>query len=79
MENDWWVPTFTNARYLFGADEFEFWRARGDDERFGAVFSDPAAPVFDAGLVDLIATDHQVAPACAWCRPRATPPAMSAC
>ena len=62
LENDRWVPTFTNARYLFGADEFEFWRARGDDERFGAVFSDSVAPVFDAGLVDLIATDHQVAP-----------------
>ncbi|MDD9875936.1 MAG: MBL fold metallo-hydrolase [Magnetovibrio sp.] len=57
-----WVPTFPNARYLMGADEFRFWEGRGDDPNFGPVFSDSVKPVFDAGLVDLVATDHQVAP-----------------
>jgi len=61
-ENDQWVPTFANARYLMGADEFAFWEARGNDEKFGTVFDDSVRPVFDAGLVDLVATDHQVAP-----------------
>jgi glyoxylase-like metal-dependent hydrolase (beta-lactamase superfamily II) len=57
-----WRPTFSNARYLFGQMEYEFWAARGDDARFGTVFSDSVQPVFDAGLVDLVATDHQLAP-----------------
>lgn len=57
-----WRPTFENARYLFGRREYEFWAARGDDERFGPVFSDSVQPVFDAGLVDLVETDHQIAP-----------------
>ncbi|MBT6095883.1 MAG: MBL fold metallo-hydrolase [Rhodospirillaceae bacterium] len=57
-----WIPTFANARYLFGRTEYDFWAARGDDPRFGPVFSDSVKPVFDAGLVDLVETDHQVAP-----------------
>lgn len=57
-----WQPTFERARYLFGKLEYEFWAARGDDARFGPVFSDSVQPVFDAGLVDLVATDHIVAP-----------------
>ncbi len=57
-----WQPTFARARYLFGETEYAFWAGRGDDPRFGPVFSDSVKPVFDAGLVDLVASDHQVAP-----------------
>lgn len=57
-----WEPTFTGARYLFGRAEYEFWAGRGDDPRFGPVFSDSVKPVFDAGLVDLVDTDHRLAP-----------------
>jgi glyoxylase-like metal-dependent hydrolase (beta-lactamase superfamily II) len=55
-----WVPTFPNARYLMGRVEFEHWRApqaRGDMQ---AVFADSVAPVYDAGLADLVETDHRV-------------------
>jgi len=62
LEDGKWVPTFPNARYLMGKTEFGFWEKRGDDEYFGPVFSDSVKPVFDAGLVDLVATDHEVAP-----------------
>lgn len=57
-----WRPTFANARYLFGRREYEFWSGRGDDPRFGPVFSDSIKPVMDAGLVELVETDHVVAP-----------------
>lgn len=57
-----WVPTFPKARYLLGRTEFDYWRdldkaAVGADR---AVFIDSVQPVFDAGLVDLVETDHQV-------------------
>ena len=62
FENDRWIPTFPNARYLMGETEYNFWAARGNDDFFGPVFDDSVKPVFDAGLVDLVQTDHAVAP-----------------
>jgi glyoxylase-like metal-dependent hydrolase (beta-lactamase superfamily II) len=56
-----WVPTIPEARYLMGRIEFEHWRGRRDSESQIAVFADSVAPVFDAGLVDLVETDHRIA------------------
>jgi len=54
-----WVPTFASARYLMGRREFE--NARVDREKdHGLVFDDSVRPVFDAGLVDLVADDHRI-------------------
>ncbi|MEZ0152426.1 MAG: MBL fold metallo-hydrolase [Candidatus Reddybacter sp.] len=55
-----WVPTFPNARYLFGRKEWEAWEKEPDTEHFGPVLEDSVKPVIDAGLVDLVACDHQV-------------------
>lgn len=55
-----WQPTFPNARYLMGRTEFEYWRDQRQISEQVTVFSDSVQPVFDAGLVDLIATDHRV-------------------
>jgi glyoxylase-like metal-dependent hydrolase (beta-lactamase superfamily II) len=57
-----WVPTFPNARYLFGATEWGHWRdATGDHALPGTVsLADSVQPVVDAGLVDLVASDHRV-------------------
>jgi glyoxylase-like metal-dependent hydrolase (beta-lactamase superfamily II) len=58
-----WVPTFPKARYLIGRKEFDHWQghgpanARGDDP-----FSDSVKPVFDAGLVDFVESDHAICP-----------------
>jgi len=58
-----WLPTFPNARYLMGKTEYDHWstrgaaNARGDDP-----FSDSVKPVFDAGLVDLVAADQVICP-----------------
>src|SRR5262245_36126495 len=57
-----WVPTFPNARYLMGRAEFEHWRADHGNEEQQHVFADSVRPVFDAGLVDLVETDHRVSP-----------------
>lgn len=52
-----WVPTFPNARYLMADTEFAYWRAR-HREQPSPLYADSIAPVFDAGLVDLVPTDH---------------------
>jgi len=55
-----WVPTFPNARYLFGRVEFDYWRAQQTDPLHQLVFSDSVQPVWDAGLVDLVETTHRI-------------------
>jgi glyoxylase-like metal-dependent hydrolase (beta-lactamase superfamily II) len=59
-----WRPTFPNARYLMGRVEHAHWRDsyahRQDREDQRAVFTDSVQPVFDAGLVDLVETDHRI-------------------
>lgn len=59
LVNGKWVPTFQQARYLMGKQEFEFWSGE-DDETGTVVFEDSVQPVFDAGLVDLVAMDHRI-------------------
>ncbi|MBO6701460.1 MAG: MBL fold metallo-hydrolase [Pseudomonadales bacterium] len=53
-----WIPTFPNARYLMAKPEYEYW----DDEDAGEddIMVDSVRPVFEAGLVDLVETDHVV-------------------
>lgn len=55
-----WVPTFPHARYLMGRVEFEHWQSQRENASHVAVFADSVQPVFDAGLVDLVTTDHRV-------------------
>ena len=55
-----WTPTFPRARYLIGRTEFEYWRSRQEDDDHGRAFADSVAPVFDAGLVDLVDVDHRI-------------------
>ena len=55
-----WQPTFPQARHLMARTEFEHWRDQRDVAEQVAVFSDSVQPVFDAGLVDLVATDHRL-------------------
>ncbi|NKC10999.1 MAG: MBL fold metallo-hydrolase [Gammaproteobacteria bacterium] len=62
LKDGQWVPTFPKARYLLGAAEFEHWRGAAGDERDGQrqIMNDSVMPVFDAGLVDLVQSDHTI-------------------
>src|SRR5438094_4584935 len=55
-----WVPTFPRARYLMGRVEFDHWRGQHERDDMAAIFADSVKPVLDAGLVDLVETDHRV-------------------
>jgi glyoxylase-like metal-dependent hydrolase (beta-lactamase superfamily II) len=49
-----WVPTFANARYVFGKSEYEYWRDHSDEPDKLAVFEDSVRPIVDAGKADLV-------------------------
>jgi glyoxylase-like metal-dependent hydrolase (beta-lactamase superfamily II) len=54
-----WVPTFPNARYLLGADEWAYWK--DEDDPFGADSQEQAIrPILDAGLADLVESTHEI-------------------
>jgi glyoxylase-like metal-dependent hydrolase (beta-lactamase superfamily II) len=55
-----WVPTFANARYLFGKTEFEHWRDHSVEPAHIAVFNDSVKPIWDAGKAELIASDAKI-------------------
>lgn len=56
-----WVPTFPQARYVFGRQEFEHWskgEAGGEPQR--AVFADSVQPIIEADLAELVEADHRL-------------------
>ena len=56
---DRWQPTFPNARYLLGRDEYDYW-SKSESEDQMPVMEDSIAPIFKAGLVDLVETNHRI-------------------
>ena len=61
LDNDKWVPTFPNAHYLIGRQEYEYWSTHEDEEQ-KAMMGDSIKPVVDAGLVQLVEPDHILSP-----------------
>ncbi len=69
-----WLPTFANARYLFGRIEWEHWRQESVEATAGdvdaeiaeavidgaAVNQDSIRPIIEAGLHQLVETDHRL-------------------
>jgi glyoxylase-like metal-dependent hydrolase (beta-lactamase superfamily II) len=55
-----WVPTFVNARYLFGQTEYAYWRDHSTAPDKAAIFRDSVAPIVEAGKADLVASDARI-------------------
>jgi glyoxylase-like metal-dependent hydrolase (beta-lactamase superfamily II) len=57
-----WVPTFPQARYLFGRNEFQHWKHLRDTDGYHHMghLSDSIDPVVEAGLVEFIEPDFRV-------------------
>jgi glyoxylase-like metal-dependent hydrolase (beta-lactamase superfamily II) len=56
-----WVPTFPNARYLFGRTEWEHWqKADRAGDAHAAHLTDSVDPILDAGLADFVEADHLI-------------------
>ncbi len=63
-----WVPTFTNARYLFSRVEYQHWQAESQEGASedgmdpGTVLADSVQPILDAGLADFVDAPFDVCP-----------------
>ncbi len=55
-----WVPTFPNARYLFGRRDLDFFRTQRHEATHREAFDDSVAPILDAGLADIVDTDTRI-------------------
>lgn len=55
------VLTFPNARYIFGRVEREYWSGPVINDE-GDPITDSVKPIVEAGLADLVATNHQLTP-----------------
>jgi glyoxylase-like metal-dependent hydrolase (beta-lactamase superfamily II) len=55
-----WVPTFPNARYLFGRRDLEYFSTQRHEATHREAFEDSVAPVLDAGQADIVDTDTRV-------------------
>ncbi|WP_422001927.1 MBL fold metallo-hydrolase [Reyranella sp.] len=66
LENGRWVPTFPNARYLFGKREYAHWENERKTQDAASVnggsFDDSVLPVVEAGKAVMIDSDHQPDP-----------------
>ena len=62
LVNGTWQPTFPEARYVMPGEEFRYWQSRPEREIADqhAGLADSVLPVYEAGLVDLVADDHVV-------------------
>jgi len=58
LDNGRWVPTFPNAKYLFGRRDFEYFRQNpGGEELHNQAFADSIVPVMEAGQGILVEED----------------------
>jgi glyoxylase-like metal-dependent hydrolase (beta-lactamase superfamily II) len=64
LVNGRWVPTFPNARYLFGRKEYLHWKMLYETHGYHDLnhYDDALLPVLEAGLVDFIEPTHQICP-----------------
>lgn len=63
--DDAWVPTFPNARYLFGRAEHAHWTTGGGPEVFPEnvdVIADSVTPVVEAGLAEFLDPGDEILP-----------------
>ena len=62
--NGRWVPTFPNAKYIFGKVEYEAWEAAANEsernDARSAVWEDSCLPIFEAGQAHLVDADFEL-------------------
>ena len=59
LEGGRWVPTFPNARYIFGKAEFDYWTEQNAKAEVPAI-ADSVLPVVEARRADLVRNDYEI-------------------
>ena len=55
------VPTFPNARYLFGKREYDYWVGLEETD-FPTTLAECVQPILEAGLASFVESDHRITP-----------------
>jgi glyoxylase-like metal-dependent hydrolase (beta-lactamase superfamily II) len=59
LDGDRWIPTFPNARYIFGKDEFDHWTAQNAKTAVPS-FVDSVLPVVEARQAETVRNDYEI-------------------
>jgi glyoxylase-like metal-dependent hydrolase (beta-lactamase superfamily II) len=59
LQDGRWVPTFPNARYVFGKTEYDYWQAENAKAE-NPVFIDSVLPVVEAGRAEMVSSEHAI-------------------
>jgi glyoxylase-like metal-dependent hydrolase (beta-lactamase superfamily II) len=59
LDGDHWIPTFPNARYIFGKDEFDHWSAQNARAAVPS-FADSVLPVVEARQAETVRNDYEI-------------------
>ncbi len=59
LENNKWVPTFSNAKYLIGGTEWDYW-SHFDGADMRDPVEDSVRPIVDSGHAQLIDSTHKI-------------------
>jgi glyoxylase-like metal-dependent hydrolase (beta-lactamase superfamily II) len=59
LENGRWVPTFPNARYVFGKGEFDYWREQNAKAEVPP-FVDSVLPIVEADKAEIVGNDYAI-------------------
>ena len=59
LENGRWLPTFPNARYVFGKAEFDYWTEQNAKTAVPP-FVDSVLPIVEANKAEIVRNDHQI-------------------
>ncbi|MEH2613590.1 MBL fold metallo-hydrolase [Bradyrhizobium sp. AZCC 1693] len=59
LQNGYWVPTFPNARYVFGKTEFDYWTEQHAKASV-PTFADSVLPVVEAGRSEFVGNGHEI-------------------
>ena len=59
LVNGRWVPTFPNARYVFGKSEFDYW-SKENAKAAVAPFADSVLPVVEANKAEIVNNDFSI-------------------
>jgi glyoxylase-like metal-dependent hydrolase (beta-lactamase superfamily II) len=59
LENGRWLPTFPNARYVFGRHEFDYW-AEQNAKAAVPPFGDSVLPIVEANKAEIVRNDYAI-------------------
>src|SRR6202171_3918220 len=59
LENGRWLPTFPNARYIFGKSEFDYWTGQNAKAPVPP-FGDTVLPIVEAKRQGSVGNDHRI-------------------